>query len=719
MANINSVFISIDIYSSSLDKMILKTNQAVNKLMVASALTDSAASKMLIASATMDKVFNKMLKISKETEKATDKLLKVGEATGKVIEKMVSVGTASDKASDKIEEAGKSSEEASKDMDDASKNTKKMNKELEKTEKSAKKSVDGIKVLTGALGKIKKLQKVFNLADNLAIKNTKLDAVNDGPKGTLTDKVFEAAGNSRSSFSNMAGYVSALEGIQGSLFTSNDESLAFAQLAQRSFVAGGATTEESKSSMNKLIESMSKGNLSGDDLTSISQSAPVIYEAIATYTGKSGEELQKLASQGQLRATDIKNAMFSMSGEINEKFAQTPMTFSDVWTRVKDGGLQAFSGILEKITELISSPGFMQFIDTVVFGFGMIADGVANFIGMIVNGWDIIAPILGMVGTVLLAGIIGSLVAMIPPMLTQIGLWLGMALPVLAVAAAIGIVIAIVRGFGATWEEIFGFIGGVIGTFVGAFYNNFVVIWNVIAAFINFFGNSFNDSVASIKILILDLLINFMTAIEYMAKGISDLVGLLGIDLNIVGDFTGMKESFMKDRADIMNGFEYKTFMESKQMVDLTDAAKKGSDIGSQLPSTASEVVNDLQISMTKDPNGKDPAHAYSQYTAPTVNPISDPGIINNPVTGSMDPVAVKGTGQGGSIPVEMPDEDLDYLREIAERDYIANVATNSLAPSIAIQFGDVHETADANKVAGRIRKILQEEIAMVSEGVY
>ncbi len=66
-----------------------------------------------------------------------------------------------------------------------------------------------------------------------------------------------------------------------------------------------------------------------------------------------------------------------------------------------------------------------------------------------------------------------------------------------------------------------------------------------------------------------------------------------------------------------------------------------------------------------------------------------------------------------------MPDDDLDYLRDIAERDYIANVATNSLAPNISIQFGDVHENADANKVAGRIREILQNEIAVASEGGY
>ena len=68
---------------------------------------------------------------------------------------------------------------------------------------------------------------------------------------------------------------------------------------------------------------------------------------------------------------------------------------------------------------------------------------------------------------------------------------------------------------------------------------------------------------------------------------------------------------------------------------------------------------------------------------------------------------------------VDMADEDLKYLRDIAQREYINKFTTATLAPNIQISFGDVHETADADKVAGRIRKILQEEIAMAAEGSY
>lgn len=705
MADINSLFISINMYSSALDKMIIKTNQAINSLMNAGSYMDTVASKMLTTASVMDVASSKMLTISEATETAANQLLKASEITEQVSEKMISIGAASDEAAEKIEDAGDSTEDASKKMDDASKNTKKMNEELNKTDKSTKKAESGVKKLLSALGKLKKLQKVFKLADSLTLANTKLEAVNDGPKGALQDKVFAAAGQSRTSFTNMAGYVASLEGIQGNLFGSNDETLAFAQLAQKSFAAGGASSDESKASMGKLIESMSKGSLSGDNFRAITQNAPLILEAISTYTGKSGEELRALADQGKLSAADMKNALFAMSGEINEQFAQTPMTFADIWTRIKDGGLQAFSGILEKVTELVSSPDFQQFLNMVITGFGMVAEGVSNFIGLLVSGWEIIEPILGVIGIVLLAGIIASLWAMIPPLFAQIGAWITMALPVLGIVAVIGLVIATLGGLGATWEEVFGMIGGLLGTLAGIFYNIFVFIWNIVVDYVNFFGNAFNDPLSAIKIGILDLGITVMNAIENIVKGFIDLFKLLGIERQMPEWITNPLEWMNNKKAEIMANSEYKVYMETKDMVELSDAAKKGSDIGKQIPGLADDIFNKLSDSMSLDGKDENPSFDYSQYTGPTGT--------------AMDPVTVEGTGSGGSIPVEMPDEDLSYLRDIAERDYIANIASNSLAPNISIQFGDVHETADANKVAGRIKKILQEEIAMVSEGVY
>lgn len=70
-------------------------------------------------------------------------------------------------------------------------------------------------------------------------------------------------------------------------------------------------------------------------------------------------------------------------------------------------------------------------------------------------------------------------------------------------------------------------------------------------------------------------------------------------------------------------------------------------------------------------------------------------------------------------LDVDMSDEDLKYLRDIAQREYINKFTTATLAPNITVKFGDVHEEADADKLYGRVRKILREEIAMAAEGSY
>ena len=82
-------------------------------------------------------------------------------------------------------------------------------------------------------------------------------------------------------------------------------------------------------------------------------------------------------------------------------------------------------------------------------------------------------------------------------------------------------------------------------------------------------------------------------------------------------------------------------------------------------------------------------------------------------------PMTVVGTGSNGSVKVNMADEDLKYLRDIAERDYINKFSTATLAPKIQVTFGDVHEEADVNKIRGRLERIMREEIATAAEGVY
>jgi hypothetical protein len=126
------------------------------------------------------------------------------------------------------------------------------------------------------------------------------------------------------------------------------------------------------------------------------------------------------------------------------------------------------------------------------------------------------------------------------------------------------------------------------------------------------------------------------------------------------------------------------------ERMSYTDSWKKGESVGKNIYGNLEGAISKLTSSFTDKSAGTE-----------------------------LDPVTVKGYGNNGAVKVDMSDEDLKYLRDIAERNYINKFSTATLAPNVTIQFGDVHEEADADKVAGRIRKILQEEIAMTAEGAY
>ena len=89
--------------------------------------------------------------------------------------------------------------------------------------------------------------------------------------------------------------------------------------------------------------------------------------------------------------------------------------------------------------------------------------------------------------------------------------------------------------------------------------------------------------------------------------------------------------------------------------------------------------------------------------------------------SGGKDSIPVK--ADGGKVDkvddVSISDEDLKYMKDFAEQEFVNKFTTATLAPNVNISFGDVHETADAEKLKGRIEEILEEELAEVAEGVY
>lgn len=593
-----------------------------------------------------------------------------------------------------IQKINKKTDEATNKLLKASGSTDNFNKKLEATGVSAGNASNGLGKFISLAALVAGTLKGMNTADEYTNTASRLALINDGlqTQSELQDKIFSAADRAKGSYSDMASAISKMGLMASESFTSNDELIAFTELIQKGFKVGGASQSEQSSAMLQLTQAMSAGKLQGDEFRSIMENAPMIADAIAKYTGKSKGELKELSSKGLITSDIIKNAMFEAADGINNKFDTMPMTFADIWNKIKNGGLQAFDKVITKVNQLINTEGVQKFVSIIITGFDLASQAVGWFIDNI----NAMAPILGVIAGVYLAGIIGKLIAMIPLWgANAIGV-LKVAWPILLVVGIIAIAISAARQLGATWEEIFGFVGGVVGTFATFFYNIFVTIWNVVAAFINFFGNAFKNPVAAVEILFNDLMIAVLGFIKTMLQGIEDLINKIpGVEIDITSGISDFGDKVADRTQKIKNESEWEEIVKTKEFMDYSDGYSKGSSMGKQISNSIGDTLSSFTESLTGD--GFD---------------------LSNFGTGS-NPLVVEGTGSNGKIDVNMADEDLQYLRDIAERDYINKFSTATLAPNITVTFGDIHEEADADKVAGRIKKILQEEIAMASEGVY
>lgn len=210
---------------------------------------------------------------------------------------------------------------------------------------------------------------------------SRLKLINDGTHTNeqFNDKIFAAANRSKGSYQGMAESVAKMGMLAKNRFSSNDELIGFTELVQKSFRLGGADTTAQQSAMLQLSQAMASGRLQGDEYVSILENAPLIAKAIADYTGVGEEGLKKLSSEGLITADVVKNAVFSMSKDINSEFEKLPNLWGDYWNRITNETTRAFGKVMNTVSTLINTEQFKAFIDWVVERIYVVA-GATNWL---------------------------------------------------------------------------------------------------------------------------------------------------------------------------------------------------------------------------------------------------------------------------------------------------------------------------------------------------
>lgn len=621
-----------------------------------------------------------------------------------------------------IDKISRGTDTATDKIINASRGTDNFNRKLEATGASANVANSGLKKLVGTFISLAAIKKGMDITDEFANTSARLNLINDGLQTQLElqDKIFAAADRSKGAYGDMANAVSRLQLLAGDAFASNDETIAFTELLQKSFKVGGAGSSEQSAAMLQLSQAMASGRLQGDEFVSISENAPLILEAISKYTGKSRGELKELSSDGAITADIIKNSMFAMADDINTNFETIPMTFADIWNKISNGALKAFRPIMEATSNLINSDGFMNIVNGVITGINILSKTIGWIINFIVDNWPIISSLLLAIGIYLTAVLLPGFLAV-----GAAGLWSGLMiaaawvmanLPILYFIALLAGVIYMFQDLGITVEGVFGFVGGIIGVAVAGIWNLFLgllehifaiinFLYNGFVVFTNFLGNVFKNPISSIIYLfqgmgdrVLGIIEKIASAIDFVfGSNLADAVSSWRSGLKDMADIAVEKYAPNESYQKIMNELDLSVSDFGLKRMEYGAAYTQGSSIGKNVYGNISGAISGLTDKLTGTGSEID----MSNFGTPS------------------SPLTVEGKGKNKKLDVDMSEEDLRYLRDIAEREYINKFSTATLAPNIEITFGDVHEEADADKVAGRIKKILQEEIAIASEGAY
>lgn len=574
-----------------------------------------------------------------------------------------------------------------------------------------------LKGIAATVGGLAAAKKIIGISDDLASTRARLNLIVDdgGSVSELEKKIMASAQRSRSAYFDTASSIAKLGLNARDAFGSLDEVIMFQELINKQFVIGGASIQEQQAASLQLTQAMASGVLRGEELNSIFETAPGIIQAIADYLGVSIGEIRAMAAEGLITSDVVKNAMFAAADETNAKFESMPKTWAQIWVDMQNKALSIFNPILTKINQIANSEQFTKVTDGIINGLAGVAsvatvvlDLLISGASLVVDNWSWLSPIILGVATALgvyygaqlLANGVGLIsqgihIAMAGAKMIQLAatgaltaataaetaaqyglnaalyacplVWI--IILIIALVALFYAAVAAVNHFAGTSVSATGLICGAfmaalafIGNIFVALWNLvvdvFVMIYNLVATVANFIGNVFNDPVAAVARLFFDLADTVLSVLQALASAIDTIFGS-----NLAGSVQGWRDS--------LGGWVDSTFGKGEEVMEKLNAddLKLGRfeygaafDMGYEFGQGVEDTVGGLFDFSAMDSLGADALDAYGLGN--TLD-----GIYGN--TGD-----TAGNTAAMSDALDIAEEDLAYMRDIAEREAINRFTT-------------------------------------------
>ena len=243
---------------------------------------------------------------------------------------------------------------ASKGLDEMEQKQKEFNQQVNNGENAMDGLTNSIIGAIGAYVSRQSLGQLVNLSDTHTQTMARLNMINDGMQTTeeLNDKIFASAQRARASYADMADTVAKLSLNAGDAFSSNNETILFAENLNKLFAIAGTEQASIASASLQLTQALGSGVLRGEEFNAVFEAAPNIMQTVADYMGVPIGKLRQMAQDGQITADVVKNALIGATDEINAQFENMPMTWAQVWQGILNELYYASMPLLEFINML-------------------------------------------------------------------------------------------------------------------------------------------------------------------------------------------------------------------------------------------------------------------------------------------------------------------------------------------------------------------------------
>ncbi len=611
------------------------------------------------------------------------------------------------------------------------------NRELRNGSGETSSLMQKIKGAVGAYASIQTFKKVLDLSDQMTSTTARLDLMNDGLQSTedLQNMIFQSAERSRGSYQETAAAVSKLGLTAGDAFGSSEEIIGFMEQVNKQFTIAGTEASGIDAAMLQLTQAMGSGVLRGEEYNSILEQAPNIIQSIADYMEVPKGQLKDMAAEGLITSDIVKNAVFAAADETNAKFEKMPKTFAQVWTSFKNRALNAFRPVLQRLNQIVNSEKFQKVVDSITNAFSAISnvalwilDLLVNIASVVIDNWSWLSPII--YGVVIALG--AYKLALLLTTIAQKGLTVAKALAVPVYSAFKGQTMATTAAQWGLNTAMYSCPIVWIIILIVALIAILILLWDNCEDFRNFLvdswakqtkelGKFYNDTIVPVANGVIDIFNSITSAMREMciaiinwsadtARGVVENFGFLTDQIkNMAGLYNQLAAAWGLKQVDIDFAFSVE---------GIENARNK-----------ALKYVNGLYDSVHYEHLEKidlDKYNALVDEWAEKARNFTFSGAVSGAVNEASEELKklfddtrnIAGDTESIADSMELAEEDLKYLRDIAEQETVNRFTTAEITVE-QTNHNTVSGRMDLDGVVNGLTEAVNEAVGMIAEGVH